>query len=514
MSFLDRYFHDPVTAARVYLLSRALPLLLALDIWVLMVGHGARYGTAGFNVAHFSWLDAVQPIPTPALYTGVMLACGLLSLTIAFAGGNLWLSGALCLLYTFGWAMSMLDSYQHHYFISWLLLCLVFVPRVSASEIAALPAVIEGKSKQKQAQRERAEARESRGWIYALCVLIVATLYSWVETPNHPWVAFSVSFVALLTMTGVYGAQLKDAITLRPAWGYALSAATIAIAYTYTTIAKCDAQWVAGHTMRQISSAEQVYAGLADWAVAWGIERERFWALFSTAVIPLEALLAACYLVAVTADQSRKTWPRTMAWLGFALAMQLHVGAEAMGLEIGWFSYYMMLLACVFLLPATFVQALATLFAWPSRALLRLLADWDAETDAETSWSTTTPMILGTACVVGVVGYSLDLPGSQVGALSAAAIVGAVVGAGFHRTGHAAARRTMLGLGASAAVMWIAVNVSSVRFDYYRFLGGDLRRREQPEAALDAYLKAERYAPPGESRKKDIDALKQQLGRD
>jgi hypothetical protein len=61
--------------------------------------------------------------------------------------------------------------------------------------------------------------------------------------------------------------------------------------------------------------------------------------------------------------------------------------------------------------------------------------------------------------------------------------------------------------------MWIAVNVSEVRFDYYRFLGGDLRRREQPEAALDAYIKAERHSPPGKSRQKDIDALKAQLAQ-
>ena len=57
--------------------------------------------------------------------------------------------------------------------------------------------------------------------------------------------------------------------------------------------------------------------------------------------------------------------------LGFGLAVVLHVGAEAMGLEIGWFSYYMLLLACCFLLPLPVVDRLATVFTWPARFLIR-----------------------------------------------------------------------------------------------------------------------------------------------
>lgn len=512
MKVIDRHFHSEVAAARPYLLSRALPLLIALDIWVLMVGHGARYGTAGFNVAHFAWLDAVQPIPTPAIYTGVMLLCGLLALTVAFAGNNVVLSGALFLLYTYGWSMSMLDSYQHHYFISWMLLCLVFVPQISASELVPLPAKIGGKSKQKKAQRVRAEARESRGWIYVVAVLIVVTFYSVVDAPEHPWVAFLLMFGGVMVGTSIHASGSKQEPPMRAAWGYTLAATTIAIVYTYTSLAKCDALWIAGDTIRQISSVEQVFADLADWAVALGIERERFWALFSMSVIPLELVVAASYVVAVVADRTGAPWARWFSWVGFALAMQLHVGAEAMGLEIGWFSYYMMLTACVFLLPARMVHSLSTLFAWPARLVTSALADWDAEGAADKAWSITAPLLLGVSFVVLVVGHSLDLPGAQAAAIAAAVGFGLVGVIAISRVGHGPVRRALLGLAGAAAVMWIAVNVSEVRFDYYRYLGGDLRRRQQPEAALEAYLSAERYAPPGQSRKKDIDALKQQLG--
>jgi hypothetical protein len=43
---------------------------------------------------------------------------------------------------------------------------------------------------------------------------------------------------------------------------------------------------------------------------------------------------------------------------------------------------------------------------------------------------------------------------------------------------------------------------SSARYDFYRFAGGDARRRQDPAAALAWYGKAERYAPATESRER------------
>jgi hypothetical protein len=65
----------------------------------------------------------------------------------------------------------------------------------------------------------------------------------------------------------------------------------------------------------------------------------------------------------------------------------------------------------------------------------------------------------------------------------------------------------------AAAVMWVAIAASPVRWDFYRYLGGDLARRDEPEGALAAYLHGERYAPPGQSRAEKIQKLRTQLGR-
>src|SRR3954447_12730269 len=184
MRLWNAYFHGPYLAARVYLFSKVFLCMVALDTWMLMIGHAGRYGVAGFNVAHFAIIDRVLPVPTPTHYVATLLLTGLLALTLALLGTRPLPLGVLCLLYTYSWSMSMLDSYQHHYFVSLVLLCLVFFPRLSA-------------------------APERRA--------------------------------------------------LTTGFGYPLLAATIGVLYTFTAIAKMDAQWCKGFTLRRISSAEQVF---------------------------------------------------------------------------------------------------------------------------------------------------------------------------------------------------------------------------------------------------------------
>jgi hypothetical protein len=69
-----------------------------------------------------------------------------------------------------------------------------------------------------------------------------------------------------------------------------------------------------------------------------------------------------------------------------------------------------------------------------------------------------------------------------------------------------------LALGVAAVLMLSAIAVTEVRWDYYRFLGGDLQRRGESRAALSAYLKGERYAPAGSSRRNKIRQLQRELG--
>lgn len=515
MTAFDRYFHGDHGAARVVMFEKSFLALLALDTWMLMIGHAGRYGAGAFNVAHFAWLDAALPVPTPAFYIGVLTLTGLLALAILLAGHTRLALAALVVLYTFSWSMSMLDSYQHHYFVSLVLVCLVFFPKVSATDVhpAAPAPPAAGKLKpKKQRELDRMRALETSGWMYVAALGGAVAMAVAIGPDQRPWLAFLMFAGAVAIATSLRPMVRAAGPALASGFGQPLLCATIGILYTFTAIAKMDAHWVAGHTMRAISKAESTYAGLAEFAVRLGFDREAFWSAFSTSVIPVELAIACGYFLAAVQDRPEL---RRFRWLGvgaWALAMSLHVGAEAMGLDIGWFSYYMMLLACVLLLPLGAVDRLATLWTWPARALSAGLADFAGENEKLRG-----PVTLALAAAVGVVfgmiGHMLDLPGTLTACGLAALAMFAAVVVLVVRGDAAAARRWILASGGAAACMWLAITIGPARYEYYRFLGGDLRRRGEPAAALEAYLKAERYAREGESRADKIKELKQQLGK-
>ncbi len=130
----------PVAAGRPWLLARGLLAVLAVDAWTLMVVRAGRYGVGDFNVAHFGWMDALLPAPTAASQLVVLLLSGALAALGALGVlGRLGL-GLLVALYSYAWMASQLDSYQHHYFLSWALFCVVFFPRdqlVAAARVQA-----------------------------------------------------------------------------------------------------------------------------------------------------------------------------------------------------------------------------------------------------------------------------------------------------------------------------------------------------------------------------------------
>lgn len=515
MTAFERYFHGDHGAARAVLLEKSFLALLALDTWMLMIGHAGRYGAGGFNVAHFGWLDALLPVPSPAFYIGVLTLTGLLALAILFAGHAPVALAALVILYTFSWSMSMLDSYQHHYFVSLALVCLTFFPRVSATDVhpvaPALPSGGKLKPK-KQRERERVRALEASGWMYLGAIAGAVGIAAAIGPGQRPWLAFLIFAGAVAIATSLRPTVRAAGPALAPGFGLPLLCATVGITYTFTAIAKMDAGWLAGHTMRAISKAETAYAGLAEFAVQLGVEREAFWAALSTSVIPLELAIACGYFLAAVQDRPELRRFRWFSLATWALAMSLHVGAEAMELDIGWFSYYMMLLAAALLLPLDAVDRLATVWTWPARALSAGLADFAGENE-KLRGPVTLALATAVAVVFGMVGHMLDLPGTLTACGLAALAMFATVVVRVVRGDATTARRWILASGGAAACMWLAITIGPARFEYYRFLGGDLRRRGEPAAALEAYLKAERYAREGESRADKIEELRQQLGK-
>lgn len=438
MTLWDRHFYGPVALVRPFLLRRLFLLMLAFDAWTVSIDAAGKYGAGHFNVAHFAWLDAIVPMPSPELYAGMLVLIGLLAFVCALTNPNRLVLGLLTVLYTYSWAQSMLDSYQHHYLLSIVLICFVCFPPTQASELGE-----------------------------------------------------------------------NDAPTAKPAWGYVLLTASIAIVYGYTAYSKTESQWREGYALEQLTTPTHALFGLRDWFMAHGRSAIEFWQLVALGAIVSQIIICTSYFLSAWSERTTNRWLRAYLLLGYAMAMMFHVGAEYMELRIGWFSYYMMIAATVVLCP------------WPKswlvaleRVIRRIGNGWN---NAFSNGSFVEQgLVLLIACV-GLVaaGYLVDLPGSV-----AAGVAGSTMLAGAFtvlRSRHATLdTRTMSVAGLMAAVaLWLAVNVSGMRYDLYRLMGGSANRLGDYDRALNAYKKAKLYAPPGEwseSREQRLRALQGRIG--
>jgi len=432
----DRYWFDPVAAVRPYVLERAILFLLALDAWVQFVPHGGRYGAGGFNVAHFTWLDAVQPLPSPALHVGLMLIVGGLAWVIACTGGTRWLRVLLLVLYTYGWAMSRLDAYQHHYLLSLLLGAFVFFPQVRA-------------------------------------------------------------------------AQLLDAGGRRiSAWAYVLVAANVAIVYTFAAVTKTEAGWASGAVLRQVTQGSPWFQDVWSWVLETGLRNDTLWELVARAVALMQIVIAVAYLVAIRSDASRARWVRPLAWAALVAAVGFHGSLLLFTIEIRWFSYYMIAIAAAFFLPEPPLRGIVGLATVP----VRTVAQRVASSPRPATGLRTVSVALSASCIVALVGIHLDLPGAIAAGLicgGALAVVGLVAAL---RDNPERARRVAIAAAAGALALSAAVHVLPVRFQYYLYVVADLQRRGDAGQVLAAYEKAEPYAPRGQSRQRQIEALRSHLG--
>jgi hypothetical protein len=164
----------------------------------------------------------------------------------------------------------------------------------------------------------------------------------------------------------------------------------------------------------------------------------------------------------------------------------------------------MILFAAVAFLPAQVVHWVARALALPFRAVR---FDWQRQKEFVIPWALLAGLFLGVA------GHLVDLPGSLVSGLVAAVMLFLAAVWAFLRNRETLALPWVASAAAAAVMMWVSVATSEVRFDYYRFIGGDARRRGEYEAALEAYVKANRYAPEGKDRKEKEEEMRRVLNR-
>lgn len=436
MTAWDRYWFGPVAAVRPYVLERAVLLLLALDAWVQFVPHGGRYGAGGFNVAHFAWLDAIQPLPSPPLHVGLMLIVGGLAWVVACTGGNRSLRVLLLVLYTYGWAMSRLDAYQHHYLLSLLLGAFVFFPQLRAADVL-----------------------------------------------------------------DAGGSRIS-------AWAYVLVAANVAVVYIFAAATKTEAGWASGAVLRHVTKSSQWFQDVWSWVLETGLRDDTLWEVVARAVALMQILIAVAYVGVVRSDGSRARWVRLLTWGALFAAVGFHGSLLLFTIEIRWFSYYMIAIAAAFFLPEPVLRGMVGLATFPFRTVAQRTVRWRTRPP---SGFRTVVVALSASCVVALVGFQLDLPGAAAAGLicgGALAVVGLAAALGSNPE---PARRVAIAAAAGALALGAAVHVLPVRFQYYLYVVADLQRRGDPAHVLAAYEKAEPYAPRGQSRRRQIEALRSHL---
>ena len=351
--------------------------------------------------------------------------------------------------------------------------------------------------------------------------------------------------------------------------------------YLYTAFSKSDPEWLSGAALQRVlhlpPGGEVPEGGLdpigpARMMLGWlGFEGEALWRAMGRSVVLVQIVCAAGYVLAPFRDVLRHWLADVLFTVSLLTALSFHLGAEYMGLQIGWFSWYMVAYALLFMLPSSvLVGALRLLLPGPkdsasselllARAGLFLWLGLVAATsETWTQWTvlgvslegifgegfnvpiallfgglvatlpvvmllrlepdkrgglrtlTNAALVLGASLCV-VAGVKLDLPGALPAGVAMGVALGAVTIAQLLFGGDA--RRALgAGIGAllGAAALWSGVTLSEVRWDYYRNVGGDYRRRGELSEAYIAYVKATRYAPEGQTRQDRADQVRAQL---
>lgn len=504
MSRWTDYWYGPVAAIRPYLFLKCFLLLVGADVVLLMTARGARYGLDGFSVAHFQWLDAIHPTPGAAWYVFILTLVSLFAFYLTVTPSNRFALAALALLYTYSWAMSRQDGFMHHYMTSIILFLLVFFPKIEAEDLYSCFFREPCNSGNKRMREKSERNQRYRGWWYTAAILIGALVYRLNETFAASWLAMIAFAVYAVVCTAVYARPGVPASPRTCAWAYRLLGTSVGLIYVFTSLAKCDLEWIRGHTLRSFEAANYLLGPLEEYAAGFGIPSDWFWSILATSAIPVELTIAISYFLAVRQDEGNAKWLRIWSPLAFLLAIALHVNNELMNLSIQWFGYYMMFLAVFFFLPSRALMSFGTVVFWPAHTYSQLISHTvPTGSPRRATTATFLPATLAVA-FLALVGLISQIPG--VG--EACALVGAIGGAWAVMLGMRnrlmQATQVCGGLASAALLVLACYSLGSTRFDYYDIRGRTLQRLDKHADAVAAFEAAKVFADSNATETADM----------
>jgi hypothetical protein len=274
-------------------------------------------------------------------------------------------------------------------------------------------------------------------------------------------------------ISGVDSAGRETPPWLR-AWGAQLLYAQVAIVYMFTALTKANQYWFDGWALQQQISRPWLRDWLASLEGSLGLGENGIYAAIAIGVFLWQLLAALAFVV-----------PRLRPFACITGPL-FHIMVEVIGLEIRWFSYYMIALYYLLLFPASWYAATAKQFG---RALTPLAHLWRwSVRPRELSTGARIAVTAVGAIACGVFGYFIPLPGALLVAISLPILLVA-----SEYWGKRDSSRTIVRVALQVIIAGLAFGLpryANVAYDYYRLQAGDLARRGEIEKAVEVYATA------------------------
>ncbi len=262
-------------------------------------------------------------------------------------------------------------------------------------------------------------------------------------------------------------------------WGIGLLYAQISIVYLFTAITKLDHWWLNGWALQRQIQRDGLRELLAATGTLTGLSEASVYSLLAWSVMLWQASVAPAFL-----------WPRLRPW-ACATGPLFHGMVEVVGLEIRWFSWYMIALYYLLLFPERWYAALA-------RPIARRLPTWP-EPPGWPRWT-----LVPLAVAAGLAVSTTDFPRPLV---AAGLVAGSVLL--WRRSSGWVVGGTLVAAVATAQVP----RHTDAAYDFYRFQGGDAVARKDDALAVQAYAAAVAVRPGADSRHRKLAEALERLDR-
>ena len=317
-------------------------------------------------------------------------------------------------------------------------------------------------------------------------------LYLWSQADSyqhHYLIGLMLLIACLLPKSHLSPDVDESSATTVAHWAIPLLYVQVAIVYFWTAITKIDATWLTGLTMSQLTAEPAVRDAIVNLESTLGLQTGGGYKLAATLVVLGEFFAALVFLV-----------PK-LRLIGLLIVPWFHVGVELLGVDIELFSYYMIGLNLILLSPPWLWNQLGDQIKKTRKVSKGLMV-----------WPASTPMAVLLTLLTGVLVFFLLRTIPMASGIAVASIGGALTV--YALSGHAQRATIAIALGCimSTGAMTYTIAANESAYDFYRLWGGDLRRRNKTELAIDKYKRANRIKTSGPARHLQQGELHERLG--